>query len=147
VLLLCAEHDALRDALAAHDDLDLGVLRKAAAIMERTHALPPEQLAALAALIAAVQTKAAALATAAAAAGASSAAADPTAAAAAPTAAAAAPAAAAATGGEAGGGGGEAEGWLGVLGREVGRPHVSDDAPAPLVAAYCAAMEEEVCGS
>ena len=39
------------------------------------------------------------------------------------------------------------KGWLGVLGREVGRPHVSDDAPAPLVAAYCAAMEEEVRGS
>jgi hypothetical protein len=150
VLLVCAEHGALRDALAAHDDLDLGVLRKAAAIMERSHALPPEQLAALTTLIAAVQTKAAALPNAAAGAGAGAGAGASSAAAAASTSdspAAAAAAATATAGGEVGGGGGEADGWLGMLAREVGRPHVSDDAPAPLVVAYCEAMEDEVCGS
>ena len=147
VLLVCAEHEALRDALAAHDDLDLGVLRKAAAIMERSHALPPEQLAALAALIAAVQAKAAALPNAAAGAGAGAGASSAAATAASTSDPPAGAAATTASGEAGGGGGGEAEGWLGVLAREVRRPHVSDDAPAPLVTAYCAAMEEEVCGS
>ena len=147
VLLVCAEHEALRDALAAHDDLDLGVLRKAAAIMERSHALPPEQLAALAALIAAVQAKAAALPNAAAGAGAGAGASSAAATAASTSDPPAGAAATTASGEAGGGGGGEAEGWLGALAREVRRPHVSDDAPAPLVAAYCAAMEEEVCGS